>query len=562
MRTAHFIGAATVAALTTVIPASSSTAQPGHHTDGPAVSCGGTEATIVGTPGDDVLRGTPGPDVIAALAGADVVRGGAGDDIICGGKNADLVFSGRGDDRVIDRQNDRQWDGEGWVGKSNVFVDSPGSDTFRGRNRNHARDMLSFAGATKPLRLTWDDGIARSGKSTDRFSGIGKVIGSRHADHLTGRDKPGVTDTIYGGDGNDVIRGLAGNDLISAGEPPPPTTHNEHEPPGPGRDTLLGGRGADTLLPGGRRIGPGDARIRAQGGPGNDFIGIGPYGGLANGGVGEDELRIHTHHRIHVELATGTVDGMPLRLANLEHHRLDARANGNSVVGTPGDDDIYAENPSGTFQLTGAGGNDVLKAEGSIDGGHGDDQILCDGDCDATGGPGADQIDAWAWRSPTRPRSARGGLGPDRISWSSGPAIGGPGNDVVSSYGDPSVASPIKGGRGDDALRPLGPATLVDIPQLSGGPGADTIDFGQYMPDSESDPRGVTVDLAAGTAGDAPGVQAPLAGIENATGSRFDDTLLGDDTGNTLTGGDGTDSADGRAGSDTCTAETVTNCEG
>src|SRR5699024_7492373 len=209
---------------------------------------------------------------------------------------------------------------------------------------------------------------------------------------------------------------------------------NEHEPPGPGRDTLMGGHGADTLLPGGRRIGPGDARIRAQGGPGNDFIGIGPYGGRANGGAGADEVRIPPHHRIHVELATGTIDGMPLRLANLEHHRLDAWADGNSVAGTPGDDDIHAENQSGTFRLTGAGGDDVLKAEGRINGGHGDDRILCDGNCDAMGGPGADQIDSWAWRDPTRPRSARGGLGPDEISWSSGPAMGGPGDDVVSSY--------------------------------------------------------------------------------------------------------------------------------
>src|SRR5690625_7636759 len=105
--------------------------------------------------------------------------------------------------------------------------------------------------------------------------------------------------------------------------------------------------------------------------------------------------------------------------------------------------------------------------------------------------------------------------------------MGGPGDDVVSSYGGASVVSPIEGGRGKDVLHPLGPATLIDIAQLSGGPGIDSIDLGQYQPDTGTDPRGVTVDLAAGTAGDARDDQAPLTGIENATGRRSDETVRG-----------------------------------
>lgn len=50
-----------------------------------APRCDGRRATIVGTPGRDVLRGTPRADVIAALGGADVVRGLGGADVICGG---------------------------------------------------------------------------------------------------------------------------------------------------------------------------------------------------------------------------------------------------------------------------------------------------------------------------------------------------------------------------------------------------------------------------------------------------------------------------------------------
>ena len=58
-----------------------------------SASCGGRRATIVGTPGRDVLRGTPGPDVIAGLAGNDVVTGLGGADVVCGGAGADRLAS-------------------------------------------------------------------------------------------------------------------------------------------------------------------------------------------------------------------------------------------------------------------------------------------------------------------------------------------------------------------------------------------------------------------------------------------------------------------------------------
>lgn len=80
--------------------------------------CRGKKATIVGTPGRDVLRGTKGRDVIAGLGGNDVIRGLGGNDRICGdvgrdrlyggngrdhlfgGKGADLLVGGRGRDRL------------------------------------------------------------------------------------------------------------------------------------------------------------------------------------------------------------------------------------------------------------------------------------------------------------------------------------------------------------------------------------------------------------------------------------------------------------------------------
>lgn len=66
-----------------------------------APRCRGAVATIVGTPGDDVLRGTPGDDVIVALSGDDRVVGGSGDDLICGDSGADRASAGPGADRVF-----------------------------------------------------------------------------------------------------------------------------------------------------------------------------------------------------------------------------------------------------------------------------------------------------------------------------------------------------------------------------------------------------------------------------------------------------------------------------
>ena len=52
------------------------------------------QATILGTPGNDVIRGTEGPDVIVAGDGNDKVWGLGGDDVICGGLGNDRIDGG------------------------------------------------------------------------------------------------------------------------------------------------------------------------------------------------------------------------------------------------------------------------------------------------------------------------------------------------------------------------------------------------------------------------------------------------------------------------------------
>ncbi|HZJ51125.1 MAG TPA: calcium-binding protein [Actinomycetota bacterium] len=51
--------------------------------------CFGHRATIVGTPGSDLIYGTTGADVIHGRGSSDLIHGRNGNDIICGGRGGD-----------------------------------------------------------------------------------------------------------------------------------------------------------------------------------------------------------------------------------------------------------------------------------------------------------------------------------------------------------------------------------------------------------------------------------------------------------------------------------------
>lgn len=110
---------------------------------------------------------------------------------------------------------------------------------------------------------------------------------------------------------------------------------------------------------------------------------------------------------------------------------------------------------------------------------------------------------------------------------------GGPGNDVlVGGPGDDT----LRGGGGDDTLRgDPGQDSLL------GGTGTDTATYADA-------PRGVDVDLAAGTA--TGWGRDSLGGIQKVIGSRFGDVLRGDDEPNVLEGRRGADVLLGRGGGD------------
>jgi hypothetical protein len=66
----------------------------------PPPICLDRPATIVGTPGNDLLTGTPGSDVIAGLQGNDAIAGLGGNDVLCGDDGSDRLDGGDGADTL------------------------------------------------------------------------------------------------------------------------------------------------------------------------------------------------------------------------------------------------------------------------------------------------------------------------------------------------------------------------------------------------------------------------------------------------------------------------------
>ena len=118
-------------------------------------TCNGLAATIIGTPGDDVIVGTNKSDVIVTFGGDDVVDGGNGDDVICtgygddiidggngqdyidGGHNNDTILGGQGDDTLIGGHGDDSLDGDKG---DDVLVGGGGDDTLLGGSGDDSLD--------------------------------------------------------------------------------------------------------------------------------------------------------------------------------------------------------------------------------------------------------------------------------------------------------------------------------------------------------------------------------------------------------------------------------------
>jgi hypothetical protein len=177
-------------------------------TNGPP-SCNGLAATIVGTPGDDIIDGTAGNDVIVGLGGADTITGNGGADTICGGDGEDTIVPG------VDSAND--------------YVDG-GTGT----------DLVPYGQSNAAINANLATGVVK-GQGTDTLVNVENLNGSPYNDVIIGDGGPNQlrgrtgNDLVSGGGGDDVLAGEAGNDIVEGGD---------------GYDSLDGGPNTDRCVQG------------------------------------------------------------------------------------------------------------------------------------------------------------------------------------------------------------------------------------------------------------------------------------------------------------------------
>ncbi|HEY5052761.1 MAG TPA: calcium-binding protein [Solirubrobacterales bacterium] len=289
-----------------------------------AATCAGKQATIVGTPGNDVIVGKKASDVIYGGGGDDKISGGPnGNDTICGGPGDDTIQGGRGFDKLYGQGGDDQLAG------------GTGSDALDGGEGN---DRLLGEQGADGLYGGGGEDFMLGAKGPDHLYGNG---GDDSIDGKQGSDKAfgeGGNDTLIGDKGNDQLDGGAGEDKLDGGPGDDPSLEG-----GAGRDTVFGGTGSDTASGG---AGDGDV---VRGDSGEDKL---------DGGPGVEDIVSYasaTRGPVTVDLAGGRAKG--------DGH--DTLTGFEDVVGSPQADNIVGDGEAnrldggiGDDTLNGAGGND------------------------------------------------------------------------------------------------------------------------------------------------------------------------------------------------------------
>ena len=457
-----------------------------------AAVSGGVNATALARPAgqpDVELRKGATPLATADASGVEILAGSAENDVIIDRGHPEIAgfFGDRGNDRITGERARDVIDG----GSGNdvvaagfgpdVIVSGPGVDRYDG---GPGADVITFANVPRSVKVDLALGTA-TGDGPDKLAAIESIIGGPAKDTLQGEGGPNVID---GNGGNDTIDGALGN------------------------DTLRGGAGDDVITdPGGKnKIEGGDGNDNLRGGVENDFI---------EGGDGDDKIAGGLVAGQGVDRLYGYKKGPPPAVFVSDDDTIGG--SGAFIDGGPGADII--SNVIGKGTTYGGPGDDVIKAEGYLDGGEGDD-IAEDRDglvnSVLRGGPGGDLL---------KPLD-----GDDRVS-------GGPGVDTVD-YSDV----------GGNALQ------IIDL--VAGTAVGDAV--GNDKLNSIEDVFGAFATAMKVTGNGKANTIRLSPGFGEANGGGGNDTLIGSTAQDTLIGGSGIDSADGDGGFDECDAEAEANCEG
>ena len=261
--------------------------------------------TYAGTSGDDDIAGGSGNDTLSGWLESDVIDGGSGNDTLTGGTGSDLITGDLGNDTYnyalgdgIDTYEERG--NTASVDTSDVISFGAGIDsgdlTFvRAVNSTDLIINIDTGSQTGQIvienQFNWNAGgglietILFSDTSTiNLITRNYTLTGTDGADALDGvRWGGGITDTIYGEDGNDDINGYDGNDTLYGGD------GADHIEGGDDNDTIYGEAGNDDL----------------EGGSGNDHLYDGAGDDTVAGNGGDDTYHYGGGHDTYTE-SSGT----------------------------------------------------------------------------------------------------------------------------------------------------------------------------------------------------------------------------------------------------------------
>ena len=369
-----------------------------------------------GLDGDDTLDGGAGNDHLEGDAGQDMLVGGAGRDYLVGGEGADVLDGGAGYDTAdygasdagvsVNLTRDRAEGGHAGGdrltgieelkgsshadrlignGRDNNLQGREGDDTLisgAGNDQLHGGagadrldggdghdDWVRYWGSDAGVTVNLATGTGQGGHAEgDTLTGIERLGGSDHADHLIGDDGANGFD---GGAGADTLDGGDGNDFAGYWGSDAGVTVNL------ATGTGQGGHAEGDTLTGIESIHGSDHADHLTGDDGDNNLDGNAGADMLDGGDGDDNAGYWgSDAGVTVNLATGTGQG--------------GHAEGDTLTGIEGVSGSYHHadhliGDDGDNGLRGNGGNDTLE------GGDGDDWL--DGEAGEdllTGGEGGD----------------------------------------------------------------------------------------------------------------------------------------------------------------------------